>query len=186
MTYAEVATYIRDVLDGNIPDGGVPWEKMDTEAKATLASLLWYEVEARLAVDQRDTQRKRMAPAQKRAIGLLLSLLTPAQRSELRRTRRVVIRGTAGGWYRIRPSVGQVTQVEWHKSRWYQVTSYCLHDPDGALPPADSSVGHLLLLLSDEPSFLAEANATDRRSLTLWNGDWLRRLRQARLARRAA
>ena len=186
MTYAEVATYIQDVLDGNIPDGGVPWEKMDTEAKATLASLLWYEVEARLAVDQRDAKRKKVAPAQKRAMGLFLSLLTPAQRAEYRCTRRVLLRGSAGGRYRLRPSTGRVCQVEKHGSRWYTVTSYCLHDPDGALPPADSSIGHLLLLLSDEPAFLAEANATDRRSTTLWNGPWLRRLRRAQIARRAA
>lgn len=186
MTYAEVTTYIRDILDGNIPDGGVPWDEMDQEAKKTLASLLWYEVEARLAVQQRDERRKAMAPAQKRALGLFLSLLSPAQRVEYRKTRRVTVRGNAGGWYRLRPTTGRVSQVEPHGVRWYAVTSYCLHDPNGDLPPADSSVGHLLLLSTDEPSFLATANATDRRSTTLWNGEWLRRLRLAKIARRAA
>jgi len=60
--------------------------------------------------------------------------------------------------------------------------SYCLHDPENELPPADVTIGHLLLLRTDEPRFLRLANATDARGpgCGLWNGDWLRRVRRRR------
>lgn len=148
-----------------------------------------------------------------RAMALFRSFLTEAQRAELRRRRAIRIVGSAGGLYRLQPTTGSVGLLERHGSRWYEVVTYCLHDAPvaadepvtrglaaalgygaaailaatgGRMPPADLSLAHMLLLLADEGEFRRLANATDRRSETLWNGAWLRRCRASRRAAAAA
>jgi hypothetical protein len=60
--------------------------------------------------------------------------------------------------------------------------SFCIHPESGhGLPGADIALTQMLWLAADEEAFLAEANATERHQ-DLWNGDYLRRLRQHRTA----
>jgi hypothetical protein len=77
-----------------------------------------------------------------------------------------------------------VDRIVRHGQRWFRRTAYCVHDdPDDpdAMPPADLTVAHLLMVLADEAEFLATANARDVRT-QMWNGDYLRRMRRRRLA----
>jgi hypothetical protein len=92
----------------------------------------------------------------------------------------------SGHTYRLTPRRGLAERVTFHGRRWFVSVAYCLHDdgPD-RMPPADVTLAHLLLLLSDETGFLLLANASDRRD-QLWNGPYRRRLRAARIARAAA
>ena len=116
---------------------------------------------------------------QRTAMQLLRSLLSPNQRAELTRGGNVVVRGSEGGTYRILPRFGHVERVTRNGRRWFVAERYCLHDvqDDDAMPPADLSIAHMLILLSDEPEFLRLANANDARD-QLWNGEYLRRLRR--------
>jgi len=57
-----------------------------------------------------------------------------------------------------------------------------MHDEPREMPPADVTIGHLLLLSADEPAFLAEANHRTRSDM-LWNGDYIRGLAHARRMR---
>jgi len=147
-----------------------------------VVALLQYELDRR----RWEADKKKRAKAQRRARALLRSFLTPQQKKHLRDRRGFFVRGSLGGMYRLHPATGTVYRVEKHGKRWFGVIRYCLHDEDNVMPPADLSLGQMLLLLSDEQAFLDEANATDERSRTLWNGDWLRRLNQARRERAAA
>lgn len=123
--------------------------------------------------------RRTGASGQKRARVFFRSLLSREQRRELTRASSVVVTVASGRSYRITPRMGCVERVTRHKGRWFACERYCLHDEqdDDAMPPADLSAAHLLMLLSDEAAFLATANARDARD-QLWNRDYLRRLRQ--------
>ena len=122
--------------------------------------------------------------ADRKALRLFASWLSPAQRAEYRRNRCVKIRGSAGGTYRVHPQTGTTRRVELHGSRWFGKASYCYHDPDGDLPKADVALAHVLMIQTDEPGFLAVAN--EHRSNQLWNGEWLRTCAQMRKRRREA
>ena len=119
---------------------------------------------------------------QRKAMVLLRSLLSPDQRRQLGRSGEFMAIAASGNVYRFRPKTGRVVQVTQHKTRWFVSTSYCIHDerdgPD-AMPPADLTVAHLLMVLANEAEFLATANVTDRRD-QLWNGEYLRRMRRRR------
>lgn len=145
----------------------------------------WTEQEQRdiltLTLYVRKMKDEKRRKAQRRAMSLLRSWLPDPQRQQLRRSRKFKVRGSAGGRYRLYPSTGTTSRIERHGSRDFAVQTFCLHPPDVSLPPADISLAHYLLLVTDEPRFLATANATDRLT-QLWNGDYLRRLN----ARRAA
>lgn len=138
---------------------------------------------------QRQTEQERKQ-AKRRAMRLLRSYLTDEQRRQLRRSKSFRAVGSAGGVYRLWPYGGGVERVERHRSKWFAVTGYCLHDyaadaPDRQrLPLGDLCLQQLLLLTADEPAFLAAANATLRD--LLWNGDWLRRVRQQQRTAAAA
>jgi hypothetical protein len=140
--------------------------------RADLAALLWYTRHLR--------EQRRDRPAQRRAMRLLRSLLPAPMRAELRRRRCFHVRAASGATYRLDPRIGLAERVERHGGRWYATRSFCLHDADdeGKMPPADRTVAHLLLLMADEPAFLATANAT-RCDDQLWNRDYLRRARRA-------
>lgn len=124
----------------------------------------------------RDTKRRE---AQRRAMRLLRSWLPEPQRRQLRRNREFKVQGSAGGRYRLHPNTGTTSRIRRHGKRDFAVATYCLHPPDVDLPPADISLAHYLLIVTDEPRFLATANATDRLT-QLWNGDYLRRRLRAR------
>lgn len=128
----------------------------------------------------------RRPKAQRKALRLLRTLLTPEQREQLKTGQQFRVVGSAGGVYRLYPSTGQVCAVERHGARWYGVRTFCLHELEEpgivVFPSADRTIAHLLLLSAAEPEFLALANATDRRP-DCWNGEYLRRLRRARRER---
>lgn len=105
--------------------------------------------------------------ANRRAKRLLREYLTEQQRHELRSCRYFTAVGSAGGRYRFWPETGALFHLEQHGMRWYGVVSFCYH-ADGYLPGADLSLAHLLELTSDEPAFLAKANA--RRVANHWSG----------------
>lgn len=157
-------------------DQSLEWN-LTTEEWVRLATLVVDEKKRRARVE------KEREAVQQRARRLLRSYLTKAQRKELRDRRHVRVIGSAGGRYKLYPGTGVAYGCELHGTRWFGVKSYCLHDADRVMPPADVTLGQMLLLLSDEPSFLATANMTDRRSWCLWNGEWLRRLNRAKRER---
>lgn len=98
---------------------------------------------------------------QKRALPLLRSYLTREQRRDLRRTRLFTITGSAGGVYRLCPHTGKVEGSHLRLGkRTYCTKVYCYHDPEAILPAADVTMGQMLLILTDEPAFLAEANVS--------------------------
>jgi hypothetical protein len=58
-----------------------------------------------------------------------------------------------------------------------------LHPEDpAALPAADVSLAQLLLLSADEAEFRSRANREEIPRACLWNGEWRRRLNNARRA----
>lgn len=131
------------------------------------------------------SRRKRSdRAAQRRAMTLLRSLLSNAQRASLDHTTSFLVRAPSGATYRLSPRHGYVDHVARHGTRWYAQHAFCLHGSEGPdqIPPADLTIAHLLLLLADEERFLATANATTRNG-QLWNRDYLRQLREHREAR---
>ncbi len=151
-------------------DTCVEWCDWTPAARRECIALACYEIGR-----QRDRRPQRMARR------LFRSWLTQRQRDEHRRRGSVVVRGSAGGTYRVQPeSVRTTVRVERHGSRWYARGAwYCLHPEDVDLPPADLALAHLLLLTTDEPAFLAAANAHAAGD-QMWDRDYLRRLREAR------
>lgn len=129
---------------------------------------------------------KRQA-AQRRAMGLLRTLLNPEQLRTLRASRSFKLTGSLGGTYRLWPRMGLTEQLERHGTRHYRKLTFCLHDPGGPnerMPNADLAIAHMLWLVEDEQKFLVTANHTvvDHRQ---WDGAWRRRLNQARRERQA-
>lgn len=127
---------------------------------------------------QREQRRVARSKAQQKAMALLRSLLSADQAATLRRRGHFRVRAGSGATYRLDPRFGMAERVEQHGRRWYARTAFCLHDAkDGdKMPPADVTVGHLLLILADEPIFLATANH-NRRDDQLWNREYLARMR---------
>jgi hypothetical protein len=132
------------------------------------------------------TRRCHRFGVQRRAYRLLRSLLSADQRRDLSRLGYFRVTARSGQTYRLDPRRGHAERVERHGSRWFSRKSYCLHDEEdaGKMPPADVTVGHLLMLVADESVFLATANETARDD-QLWNSAYLRRMRQGRLERQA-
>lgn len=119
--------------------------------------------------------------AQRRAMVLLRSLLTPTQRQTLRTSKDFMAVGSGGNVYRFYPRMGTVWRVERHGRNWFAKLGYCIHeDKETGIPPADRTVAHLLMLLTDEEEFVRTANATPTGS-QMWNGEYLRSMRQRRL-----
>lgn len=137
---------------------------------------------------QRRWWKARRRNAQRRALCLLRRYLSPSQAESLRRRGEFLATMPSGATYRLDASRGRTERVVRHGRRWFVRVRFCLHEtddtPDDAMPPADMSLAHLLLLHADEGEFLRLANATPASDM-LWNGDWLRRLRAARLERSA-
>lgn len=115
--------------------------------------------------------------AQRRAMRLLRSLLSPAQRAMLRTRSEFLAVCPSGNVYRLYPRTGMVWRVDRHGKNWYVRTAYCIHeDKESGIPPADRTIAHLLLLLTDEEEFLRTANARNSRD-QMWNSEYLRKIR---------
>lgn len=146
----------------------------------------WHDLMGLVGYIVRQRRVKRCGRHQRRAFRLLRSLLSPEQRRTLRTRKDFLVTGSLGGSYRLSPRHGWTERVKRHGSRWFVQASYCFHDDrtnaDEAMPNADLAIAHMLLLVADEGEFLARANATARGG-QLWNGDYVRRMRQARLER---
>lgn len=97
--------------------------------------------------------------AQQKALQLLRRFLTREQRTELRKRIFFTVIGSAGGRYRLAPHGSRIASTTEINGRWYDATAYCYNDPEGILLPADVMLGTMFLLMTDEPGFLAEANA---------------------------
>lgn len=158
---AELVTIAKQFLDGAIsPQEMVAFDFTEAEGRKVFA-FINYEAEYRY--HNCPSQRR----AQRRAKALLRSLVSPKQWREFRSRACFKVRGSAGGMYQLCPETGAVHGLVLWKGRWYPVTDYCLIHPSKCdLPPADTTISHLLLLTADEPAFLAEAHArpfwTDR------------------------
>lgn len=161
-------------ISGEIPD---TWADGDIPTEAERDDIL----ALRGYVERMRAAREYLrGEAQRRAMALLRSLLTREQRRQIGREKCFTATAPSGNRYRFFPGTGAVVRITKHGSRWFRHTSYCVHDerddPD-AMPPADLTVAHLLMIMADEPGFLATANARDMRD-QLWNGDYLRRMRR--------
>lgn len=176
MTPAQVAERARAIADETVAWDMADWTGWsDIDQRAALMAALW------MIRERRYVER---APSRRCALRLFRSWLSPAHLDEMRRRGYVHVTGSAGGRYRIYPRIGRTERIERHGSREYGSARFCLH-PDERLPQADISLGHYLLLLTDEPAFLEAANETPT-VMMLWNGDWRRRLNRARRERAAA
>ncbi len=134
----------------------------------------------------RKLRRKRSGPRMV-AMRLLKRFLTPEQQEQLRRCREFYVHLPSGRSYRFIPGTGHVDEVDRHGKRYYALSSLCIHPDDHFdLPPADVTLGQLLDLLADEDDFRSRANFTDRRDRGMWDGDYLRRMREARMERAGA
>lgn len=166
---------------GGIPNG-IVWAD---GTQATAEEIFDLVALREYAIRRIDRVRMIGAP-QQRAMELLMSFLTDSQQRQLRRCRYFVATGSDGGVYRFNPRLGATAQVTRHGKRWFVKKIFCLHDdqanPREAMPPADLSLAHLLLLRSDEAEFHRLANVRDARD-QLWNGDYQRRIREARRER---
>lgn len=150
------------------PDG------FDDQERRTVLALGEYE-RARLSLIREPRQRK--------AMRLLRAWLPAPAREELRRSGyQFYVVGSAGGTYRLNPRVGITERVTRYGTRFYRTGTFCYHDPEGELPRADVILAHAMLLLTDEPAFLASANET-RHELLMWDQTYMRRMRRVRLAR---
>lgn len=172
MTPEDVIAMMEAIADGSLAVDMVDWDQFaKKDADNILVGALHILRERQRGVPQR------------RARELLRSWLSPAQRAELSKSRCVTVIGSAGGRYRLHPETGNTKRVELHGTRWFSKASYCLH-PDEWIPPADVALAHYLLLRTDEPAFLAQANEHPNTS-SLWDGAYLRRINAARKARAA-
>ncbi|HXJ56432.1 MAG TPA: hypothetical protein VNU68_07180 [Verrucomicrobiae bacterium] len=129
---------------------------------------------------------QRKPPGQRAAMRLLRSLLSPEQRRTLRVSKCFYATSPGGATFRFIPRVGQTARVERHGSRYFRVSTFCLHDEEGTdkMPPADIALAHMLLIKADEERFFAMANE-HKDSPQMWNGEYLRGLRRAREEREA-
>ena len=178
VTNEEKCNLARGLASYEINPDDVSWGEMTPEDIREVTALTMYEVQ------NRGEYRAKRAKSQRRALNLLRSFLTPAQKKRLRDRSSFEVTGSAGGVYRLTPVTGTIYGLERHGKYWYGINRFCYHDTDRQVPPADVTIGQMMLLLSDEPAFLAEAHVTNCRSECLWNGAWLRRLHQARMARK--
>jgi hypothetical protein len=174
-----IVSLVEAIVDGAVAVDFVPWEKFSPEFERDVMRLVLYET------NRRRLCRSKMDAAQLRARGLLRSLLSAEQKRMLDNRRYFYVTGSAGGTYRLRPEFGSCDGVVKHGKNFFASVRYCFHDPEGILPAADVTIGQMLHILSDEADFLARANSKPIQS-DLWDGEYLRRIRTARAARRAA
>lgn len=94
--------------------------------------------------------------AETRAEALLLSFLSEQQRGDYRNNQHIVVIGSAGGRYRIRP--GLVGNIDWLDGNGAVGGSLCCHPRSEALPHPDIMLAQMLALITDEEAFVRLAN----------------------------
>lgn len=157
--------------------------EITTEEAADIRALWVYRQEQ----IERRSRKKTRRNAQRKALKLLRQYLSTSQSDNLRRKGKFYITTPSGNAYRLDARRGRTEQVGRHGQRYFVRRRFCLHEHSLLtlpMPPADLALTHFLLLLADEDEFLALAKATEANDM-LWNGQWLRRLREARLQREA-
>lgn len=164
---------IDGLLTGRMAWDMCDWSEWTDQEQRDCHVLTIYEARRRV---------ERNSASRRRARRLFASWLTDAERRELKQRRAVTVVGSAGGRYRLRPTGGATASIERRGTRWFALGTYCLHPTELELPHADIALAHLLLLKTDEPAFLREANFYPSQ---LWDGAWLRRLNAARRERAA-
>jgi hypothetical protein len=109
-------------------------------------------------------RRQQRARATARAHELLASVLDEEQARSYDRQGFFELRGSRGGWWRIRRDgqAGNIDELE--RSGGPRVATWCCHPP-GGLPDADAHLAQLLHLTTDEDGFRATGNRTPRRQL---------------------
>lgn len=123
-------------------------DTMTAQEQADAANMVLYELKYR--------QHQR---GQKKALPLLRRYLTPTQRQDMRRRLVFTVVGSEGGIYQLAPHSGAVFgELVQKGKRCYRGATFCYHDPESVLPAADVALGQMLLIMTDEPKFLAEAN----------------------------
>jgi len=179
----EMATHARRLLIGAVMPDTVP-----TWADGTAATddemhdirlLLLYEAELQAE------RKARCSKAQRTAMRLLRSFLSDSQKSQLSARGCFDVVTPSGRSFRFWPRRGLAEQLERHGKRLYSIIGFCLHDEGSQMPTADVTLAQLLLLSVDEEEFLRLANHR-RYSLSLWDGEWRRRLNAAARERAAA
>ena len=122
--------------------------------------------EAQQAAWRRENEQRRavLQVAGARASQLLLSVLSPAEAESYTRLGWFEVRGSGGGWWRIRRDgqAGNIEELE--RPGGPRIASWCCHPP-GGLPDADAHLAQLLHLVTDEDGFRATGNRTPRRRL---------------------
>ena len=111
-----------------------------------------------------EQRQARRVTAIARAEELLLSVLSEVQARDYLHRRCFELRGSGGGWWRIRRDgqAGNVDELE--QPGGARVASWCCHPPDG-LPDPDAHLAQLLHLVTDEDGFRQTGNRTPRRRL---------------------
>lgn len=172
--------WMPDYIDDIVWEDG---EKITRREAMAVIGLVQYEMQRRSRYDR---------VAQRKARKLLKRFLTKEQLRQMRGVGYFYVRAASGTVYRIDPKMGWSSRVARHGKHYFETHRFCLHDfpavnPEAPLseqqemPPADVALAHLLLLTTNEQEFLATANERVRET-GLWNGDYLRRLRQNRAA----
>lgn len=157
-------------------DGTAPTREEQLDVIRLVAYIFCYRRE-------REQRMKRSGPRAK-AMRLLKRFLTPEQQAQLQRGRSFYVHLPSGRSYRFLPGMGRVEEVSKHQTRYFIQSVFCIHPPDeDELPPGDIALAQLMHLLADEDDFRNTANITIRNDRGLWDGDYLRRLRHARLER---
>lgn len=152
MTEDALLQVVHRVVHEGLDVEAIPWGDIEDSQLSLFRFLLRHETTRYLR------KRQRASKAQRKALGLLRSFLTPEQRATLRRQRYVEVE-TPTALYRLYPSSGITRRVVRRKSKTYATIRYCYHDADALLPPADVSLAHFLMLHADEWGFLTSANA---------------------------
>lgn len=109
-----------------------------------------------------ELNRRRSARVRARARELLLSVLDEEQARDYTGRGFFELRGSGGGWWRVRDDgqAGNVDELE--RPGGPRVATWCCHPPDG-LPDADAHLAQLLHIATDEPGFRQTGNRRDRR-----------------------
>lgn len=125
----------------------------------------WRARELELEAQAAQLRAKRIA-ADARAEELLKLVLNPQQRDELARNNRFHVRV---GARRYRVDRGQHGNVKLLDDQDRVLESYCIQ-PKGGLPDADAMAAQVLLLETDEATFLRVANVSDRNGRLIRHG----------------
>lgn len=163
--YADLEVKNQIFYTGGTTEGTITtWNTWNTDYEETEESIRWREEHhARLVAEaeiarQRYAEQQRLAEvAQDQANELLIELLSDAQQRTWIEQHFFDVAGSESGRvYRIRSgNTNNVARLSEDGRRRERV--FCAHPPD--IPDADVNLAQMLLLVTDEPAFLAVANS---------------------------